>query len=62
MELNPLIAKLTSTVGQKTCMTVTTLYDQGIIKDFTDDGWVLVEREWYPINTFLERNNQIEHL
>jgi len=62
MELNPLIAKLTSTVGQKTSMTVTTLYDQGIIKDFTDDGWVLVEREWYPINTFLERNNQIEHL
>jgi hypothetical protein len=61
MELNPLIAKLTSTVGQETSMTVTTLYDQGIIKDFTDDGWVLVEREWYPINTFLERN-QIEHL
>jgi hypothetical protein len=62
MELNPLISKLTQAVGLKTCITITTLYDMGIITDFTEDGWVLNNREWYPINTFLERNNQIEHL
>ena len=35
------------------------IHDRGIIKDFSEDGWVLYNREWYPYTTFIERYNLI---
>jgi hypothetical protein len=50
--------KLIRNTGPSTAILINNLFDQGIIADFSEDGWVLFQKEWYPIDTFLERYNE----
>lgn len=50
--------KLIRNTDHSTASLINRLFDQGIIADFSEDGWVLHNKEWYPIDTFLERYNE----
>jgi hypothetical protein len=50
--------KLIHNTGPSTASLINNLFNQGIIADFSEDGWVLYKKEWYPIDTFLERYNE----
>jgi len=62
MELNPLKSKLIRNTDPSTAGIINDLFDRGIIADFSDDGWVLYNREWYPFTTFIERMKIIERI
>lgn len=55
MEINQMRLKLIRNTDHSTATAINDLFDRGIIADFSEDGWVLYKREWYPYNTFLER-------
>lgn len=48
--------KLILNTDQQTASLINKLYDDGTIADFSEDGWVLYRKEWYPIKTFLEKH------
>ena len=52
---NRMNTKLIRNTDLGTAMVINDLFDRGIITDFSEDGWVLYEKEWYPITTFIER-------
>lgn len=53
--------KLIQTMGPGTAFIINDLFSQGVINDYSDDGWILFNREWIPYATFLERyHNQDE--
>lgn len=53
--------KLIQTMGPGTAFIINDLFSQGVINDYSDDGWILFNREWIPYSTFLERyHNQDE--
>jgi hypothetical protein len=60
IELNQMKSRLIRNTDPSTAFIINSLFDRGIIADFSDDGWVLYNKEWYPVDTFLERYN--EHL
>lgn len=62
MEMNPTKSKLIRNTDNSTASLITDLFDRGIIADFSDDGWVLYNREWYPFTTFIERMKLIERI
>jgi hypothetical protein len=53
--------KLILNTDAATASLINNLYDNGVIADFSEDGWVLFNKEWYPIETFIERKMN-EHL
>jgi hypothetical protein len=55
MEINQMNTKLIRNTDPSTAKIINNLFDRGIISDFSDDGWVLYKKEWYPISTFIER-------
>ena len=59
MDVNPMNTRLIRNTDPLTATAINDLYDRGIIKDFSEDGWVLYNREWYPYTTFIERYNLI---
>lgn len=62
IEMNPMKSRLIRNTDHSTASIISDLFDRGIIADFSDDGWVLYQKEWYPISTFIERMKLIEHL
>lgn len=60
MEMNPVKSRLIRNTDPSTAMVINRLYDRGIIADFSEDGWVLYKKEWYPLMTFLERIQLVE--
>jgi len=62
MELNPLKSKLIHNTDPSTAGLINDLFDRGVIADFSEDGWVLYKKEWYPFTTFIERMNLIERI
>ena len=62
MDVNLLNSKLIRNTDHSTAMVINNLFDRGIITDFSEDGWVLYKKEWYPISTFIERMKLVEHL
>lgn len=62
MDVNPMNSKLIRNTDLSTAIVINDLFDRGIIADFSDDGWVLYKKEWYPISTFIERMKLVEHL
>jgi len=62
MEMNPTKSKLIRNTDNSTASLITDLFDRGIITDFSEDGWVLYNREWYPFTTFIERMKLIERI
>lgn len=59
MDVNPMNTRLIRNTDQPTATRINQLFDQGVITDFSEDGWVLYKREWYPYTTFIERYNLI---
>jgi predicted DNA-binding transcriptional regulator len=55
MEINHLKSRLILNTDASTAGRINELFERGIIADFSEDGWVLYHKEWYPFNTFLER-------
>lgn len=53
--LSQLNTRLIRNTDPSTASLINNLYDRGIIADFSEDGWVLYHKEWYPIATLLER-------
>jgi hypothetical protein len=41
-------------------MRINLLYENGSIQDYSEDGWVLVGKEWYPFETYEERAKNAE--
>ena len=62
MEINPVKSKLIRNTDQSTASVINNLFDRGIITDFSEDGWVLYKKEWYPFTTFLERIKIVERI
>jgi hypothetical protein len=62
MELNPVKSRLIRNTDQSTASVINNLFDRGIITDFSEDGWVLYKKEWYPLITFLERIKIVERI
>lgn len=52
--------KLIRNTDPQTASIINHLFDRGVITDFSEDGWVLYNKEWYPISTFIERMNLID--
>jgi hypothetical protein len=46
-----------NSTSPQTASLINDLFDRGIIADFSEDGWVLYHKEWYPITTFVEKYN-----
>lgn len=59
--VNQMNTKLILNTDAATASLINSLYDNGVIADFSEDGWVLFNKEWYPIETFIERKMN-EHL
>lgn len=57
ISLSRLNTKLIRSTSPQTASLINDLFDRGIIADFSEDGWVLYHKEWYPITTFVERYN-----
>lgn len=53
--LNRLNMRLIRNTDPGTADLINDLYARGIITDFSEDGWVLYHKEWYPIVTLNER-------
>jgi len=62
IEMNLVKSKLISNTDPSTASIIDDLFTRGIIADFSEDGWVLYHKEWYPFSTFIERMNLIEHI
>ena len=62
MEVNPVKSKLIRNTDHSTASVINDLFDKGIITDFSEDGWVLYKKEWYPFTTFLERMKIVERI
>ena len=62
MEINPVKSRLIRNTDQSTALVINNLFDRGIITDFSEDGWVLYKKEWYPFTTFLERIKIVERI
>lgn len=62
MEVNPVKSKLIRNTDHSTASVINDLFDRGIITDFSEDGWVLYKKEWYPFTTFLERIQIVERI
>ena len=62
MEINPVKSRLIRNTDQSTASVINNLFDQGVITDFSEDGWVLYKKEWYPFTTFLERIKIVERI
>jgi len=62
METNLLKSKLIRNTDPSTAGLINDLFDRGIITDFSEDGWVLYNKEWYPFTTFIERMRLIERI
>lgn len=62
MEVNPVKSKLIRNTDHSTASVINDLFDRGIITDFSEDGWVLYKKEWYPFTTFLERMKIVERI
>lgn len=54
--------KLTQTMGPGPAFIINDLFSQGVINDYSEDGWILFNREWIPYATFLERYNNEHNL
>jgi hypothetical protein len=59
---NQMSMKLILNTSPSTAGIINDLFNHGVIADFSEDGWVLYKREWYPIDTFLERYMINEYL
>lgn len=57
ISLSRLNTKLIRSTDPQTASLINDLFDRGIIADFSEDGWVLYRKEWYPITTFVEKYN-----
>lgn len=57
ISLSRLNMKLIRSTDPQTASLINDLFDRGIIADFSEDGWVLYRKEWYPITTFVEKYN-----
>jgi len=55
-------SKLIRNTDVSTATLINDLFDKGIITDFSEDGWVLYKKEWYPFTTFLERMKIVERI
>jgi hypothetical protein len=62
MEINPVKSRLIRNTDQSTASVINNLFDRGVITDFSEDGWVLYKKEWYPFTTFLERIKIVERI
>jgi hypothetical protein len=62
IEVNLMKSKLIRNTDPSTASLINQLFDRGIITDFSEDGWVLYKKEWYPFTTFIERMRLIEHI
>lgn len=57
IELNQMKSKLIRNTDPLIAGIIEDLYFKGVITDFSEDGWVLYRKEWYPFTTFQERFN-----
>jgi len=62
IEMNLTKSKLIRNTDASTASIIDDLFNRGIIADFSEDGWVLYNKEWYPFTTFIERMNLIERI
>lgn len=62
IELNPVKSKLIHNTDPSTAFIIDDLFNRGIITDFSEDGWVLYKKEWYPFSTFIERMSILERV
>jgi hypothetical protein len=62
IEMNLTKSKLIRNTDISTASIIDDLFNRGIIADFSEDGWVLYNKEWYPFTTFIERMNLIERI
>ena len=62
ISLSRLNMKLIHNTDPQTASIIIDMFDRGIINDYSEDGWVLAKKEWYPISVFLERINKIESI
>ena len=53
--VNQMNLRLIRNTDPSTAFQIKLMYEDGIIQDYSDDGWVLVNREWYPFATIAER-------
>lgn len=58
ISLSRLNTKLIRNTDAQTASLINSLFDRGIIADFSEDGWVLFMKEWYPITTFMEKYHE----
>lgn len=52
---------LMSTLDSSTVDFIVRMFDDKVIKDYSEDGWVLFGNEWIPVETFKERYNRHEY-
>jgi hypothetical protein len=50
-----------STLDSSTVDFIVQMFDDKVIKDYSEDGWVLFGNEWIPVETFKERYNRHEY-
>lgn len=51
--------KLIRNTGPSTARFIEELFNVGTIQDYSEDGWVLVSKEWIPIEVFMKRNENV---
>lgn len=56
IELSQTKSKLIRNTDPQTASIIDDLYTRGVITDFSEDGWVLYKKEWYPFITFIEKD------
>jgi hypothetical protein len=55
INLSRMNSRLIRNTDHATAFAINNLFERGIISDFSEDGWVLYQKEWYPYTTFIER-------
>jgi hypothetical protein len=58
--VNPMNLKLIRNTDPLIAMRINLLYENGSIQDYSEDGWVLVGKEWYPFETYEERVKNVK--
>lgn len=61
--VNQMNLRLIRNTDPSTAFQIKLMYEDGTIEDYSDDGWVLKNREWYPFETFTRKlkNEQVDN-
>ena len=58
--VNQMNLRLIRNTDPSTAYHIRLLHEDNIIEDYSDDGWVLKNREWIPYTTFCRKLNNEE--